>query len=108
MPDPTHPTGSRAWLVLFTSLTLSAGHGLAMFFVVTRIRLIPSIRDLGDGEAAVLVAWFLLSVPLAALALLLRGPLTRGSQGRLRVLATLALLVTVVAFARYALVVARG
>lgn len=108
MNDSTTSAVPRAWLVLFTSLTLSAGHGLALFFVVTRIRLIPSIRDLGDGEAAVLVGWFLLSVPLAALALLLRRPLTRGNSGRLRVLATLAVLVTAVAFARYAMVIARG
>lgn len=98
----------RAWLVLFTSLCLSAGHGIALYFVVSRVKLIPSIRDMGDGEAAVLVGWFLAAVPLAGLALLFRGRLERSSQGKLRVLAALALVLTVVAFARYALIVARG
>ena len=98
----------RAWQVLYTSLCLSAGHGVALFFIVTRIHLIPSVHDMGDGEAAVLVGWFLLSIPLAVLALLLRGRLIRMASGKLSLLAMLAMGVTVIAFARYAMVVARG
>ena len=98
----------RAWTVLFTSLCLSAGHGIALFFVITRIRLIPSIHDMGDKQAAACVGWFLISVPLCALALLLRGRLQGLASGKLNLLAALALVLTVVAYGGYFFVIARG
>jgi len=79
MPDHTsdHP---RAWLLLFAALAASAGHGLFLY-----VALSPGgwLGDLGlviqrAGVAeAVLLIWFLASLPLALLALVLRRPLQR-------------------------------
>ncbi|MFT5288726.1 MAG: hypothetical protein ACI8QS_003267 [Planctomycetota bacterium] len=92
---------SRTWLVLFTSLCLSAGHGLVLTFIVSRLHLIPSMAEMGGGEMAILVMWFLLSVPLAILALLLRGRLERMARKRLNLITMVVLTLTVVAFLRY-------
>ena len=102
----THSGYSRTWLVLFTCLCLSAGHGLVLAFIVSRIHLIPSMADMGGGKTAILVLWFLLSVPMAIVALLLHGRLERMPRGRLSLITALVLVLTVISFVRYISLVA--
>jgi len=98
--ERTPAAGSRAWAVLFGSLCLSAGHGLFLALVVTRAG-VPTVRDLGGPRLAPVVAWFLVCVPAAPLALLLQRRLLALAPGRLRLLAGLAFLGTAGAFALY-------
>jgi hypothetical protein len=88
-----------AWTLLFGSLTMSAGHGVFLFFVVTKNSWIPSMRDLGGSTIAPLVGWFVACVPLALLAWLLRRTLMRWSL--LPALAGASALASLVAFALY-------
>lgn len=72
-----HP---RAWLLLFAALAASAGHGLFLCFALAPGRWLEDlelvIERAGATEAATLI-WFVASIPLALLALVLRGPLQR-------------------------------
>ena len=90
-----------AWSWLSTALTLAAGHGLFLFFAVTRTNLLPSRRELGGGTTAYLVLYFIAAVPLALVVLALRRPLLRLPARTLRLLAAAATLVTAAVFAVY-------
>lgn len=98
----------RAWLVLFGASSLAAGHGLFLWFAVTRERVVPSLQDLGGGKTAVLVCAFL-AAPLVCLAILvlrrrllaLRAPLLRG-------MAAVAAFGTLAMFAAYLARMAKG
>ena len=72
--------GLGAWILLFGALAAGAGHGLFLYARLTRFQPIPNfgflMKATGTTGTAVMV-WFLLCVPLAALAFLLRRPLQR-------------------------------
>ena len=106
-PAATVPATS-AWVVTFGCLCLSAGHGIAMALVVKRGKLLPSLADFGDAEMKALMLWFLFAIPLALFAYLLRGAFVRLAPGTQRLLSSGVFAATLIAFLRYALVIARG
>jgi len=76
--QPTEERRLGAWILLFGALAASAGHGLFLGARLTRERWIPNFpylqKAVGTFGTAVL-CWFLLAVPLALLAFLLRRAL---------------------------------
>jgi hypothetical protein len=104
---PAEPN-SRAWTLLFASLTLSAGHGLFLAFAVTRSDGLPTLNDLGGSRLAPAVLWFLACLAAAPLSLVLRSWLVRLSPRMLGGLAGLACAATLAAFALYLRRIAAG
>jgi len=105
MSETTTGTDERnlgAWILLFGALAASAGHGLFLYARLTREHWIPNFpylqKVVGLLGTAVL-CWFLLAVPLALGAFLLRRPLQR--QGWLWPAALVTALASGGAFAFY-------
>jgi hypothetical protein len=105
-PPWEHP---RAWLLLFAALAASAGHGLFLYVALSPGRWLEDlelvVQRAGTPEAATLV-WFLASIPLAPLALVLRGPLQR--RAWITPGAVLVALATLAAFALQAQAILQG
>jgi len=62
----------RAWFTLFASSWLAAGHGVFLLFALTRDWRLLSMQDMGGGKTALVVLFFIASVPVALATLLLR------------------------------------
>ena len=58
--------------MLFAASWLAAGHGLFLLFAVWRDGRILTATDLGGGKTALVVSFFLLSIPVALATLFLR------------------------------------
>lgn len=101
--------GLTAWILLFGFLATAAGHGVFLLAQLTRHRAVPNfeylLKALGTTGTAVL-CWFMLCIPLAALALFARRWLQR--QSWLGAATLGAAIGSVGAFVYYALMMARA
>lgn len=94
-------TGLTYWGLAFGAFAATAGHGLFLLLALTRLERIPNTAELGGLPNALLVGWFVLSMPLAAWSFLRRSCLIRWPQGRLRAFAWGACAISALAFALY-------
>ena len=90
-----------AFVLLFGALTSAAGHGVFLVFALTRLERIPNVAELGGLPNALVVGWFVFSVPATLAVLALRERLLRWPASRLRTVALAALVLTVATFALY-------
>ena len=67
------PAPHGAWTLLVVALSASAGHGLFLATALTRLRSLPSRAELGGVLETAVLAWFVASIPMLAVALALRG-----------------------------------
>lgn len=89
------------WVLLFGALSLAAGHGLFLTFALTQLQRIPSVAELGGVPNALVVGWFVLSIPASILSFLGRRRLMGWPAPRLRRFALLALVLTLAVFVLY-------
>jgi hypothetical protein len=90
-----------AWILLFGSLTACAGHGLFLFSALTRLAKVPSRLEIGGPLAQAVIGWFVLSMPLALLAVVARRPFQRLGARSAWSLASVFALASTMAFVLY-------
>jgi hypothetical protein len=97
--------GLGAWILLFGSLSLGAGHGVLLAFALGQAELLADPGRLGRVNVLV-VGWFVACVPLAFFSVLARKRLMRWA--RLGTAALVVALITACAFAVYVASFVRG
>lgn len=90
-----------AWILLFGALSACGGHGIFLFSALTRLAKIPSRLEIGGPLAQAVIGWFVLSVPLALVAVLARRRFLRLGARSAWSLASVAALASAAAFALY-------
>jgi hypothetical protein len=94
-----------AWILLFGSLALCAGHGLFLFVALRETDLLSDAGALGGTWAWLVMGWFVACVPLTILSVALRRALMR--MALLTPAAVLAALVSAGTFGLYLLKIVR-
>jgi len=91
----------RAWILLFGSFSFAGGHGVFLFAALTRLERLPAATELGGPLETAVQLWFMAGIPLAILAVPLRGRFLRLTGRAGWTLATAASTLTLAAFAIY-------